>query len=113
SSCCGTAGLRPSPGRVPDEVPNTTGFNSRGPIARSVRDLRLLFGVMSGEQPPPASVPRGLRIAFASQSELGTQEPCSEAARRAAEALEAAGHRCEEVGWDPVPVAEGYRVVRR
>ena len=113
SSCCGAVGLRPSSGRVPDEVPNTTGFNSRGPIARSVRDLRLLLGVMTGGQPPPEAEPRRLRVAVVAASPLQPEAACVEAARRAAGALAAAGHRCEPVAWDPVPVAEGYRTVRR
>jgi amidase len=113
SSCCGTVGLRPSPGRVPDEIPNTTGFNSRGPIGRSVRDVRLLLGVMAREQPPPTAEPKRLRIAVADSSPLQADPACTDAARRAANTLEAGGHRCEAVGWDPAPVAEGYRIVRR
>src|SRR5207247_565092 len=113
SSFCGTVGLRPSAGRVPDEVPNTTSFNSRGPIARSVRDVRLLLGVMAGELPPPPASPRSLRVAVVESSPLDPEPACTEAARRAVAALESAGHRCEPVPWDPVPVAEGYRAVRR
>jgi amidase len=113
SSFCGAAGLRPSPGWVPDEVPNTTGFNSRGPIARSVRDLRLVFGVMTGTDPPRAAEPRGLRIGVVTESPLDPEAVCIEAARRAAAALEAAGHRVEPVSWDPEPVSQGYRTVRR
>ena len=113
ASFCAACGLRPSPGRVPDEVPNTTSFNSRGPIARSVRDLRLLLGVMTGEQPPPEAEPRGLRIALVSASPLDPEPACLQAVERAAAALQSAGHRLEHVGWDPLPVSEGYRVVRR
>ena len=68
---------------------------------------------MTAEQPPPAAEPVGLRIALVSQSPLAPDQACLAAAKRAAKALEAAGHRCEPVAWDPVPVAEGYRVVRR
>ena len=84
SSFCGVAGLRPSPGRVPDEIPNTTGFNSRGPIARSVRDLRLLLSVMAGEQAPAEAEPRRLRVALVIESPLEPEPACVEAAERAA-----------------------------
>jgi amidase len=113
SSFCGVVGLRPSPGLVPDEVPNTTSFNSRGPIGRSVRDLRLLLGVMTGAQPPPPAEPRGLHIGVVTESPLEPEAACVAAVQQAVAALGAAGHRVEQVGWDPVPVSEGYRVVRR
>jgi Asp-tRNA(Asn)/Glu-tRNA(Gln) amidotransferase A subunit family amidase len=44
---------------------------------------------------------------------LGTDPACQEACRRAAAALEGAGHRLESIAWDPEPVAQGYGVVRR
>ena len=112
AACCGAIGLRPSPGRVAMELPDTTGFNSRGPLARSVRDLRLAFALMAAETVPQAE-PRGLRIALADSSRLGVDPACQAAARRAAAALERHGHHIVQVPWDPAPVAEGYRVVRR
>lgn len=53
---CGVVGLRPSFGRVPAFNPSATAERSpsaqmlsvQGPIARSVRDLRLALGVMAG-----------------------------------------------------------------
>ncbi len=112
SSCCGVVGLRPSPSRVPQEVPDPAGLNSRGPITRSVRDARLLFEVMSGAAPPIVAR-RRLRIALADSNPLGVAPACQAACRRAGEALAAAGHRIAPIAWDPVPVAEGYRIVRR
>lgn len=50
---------------------------------------------------------------MADSSSLGVAAACGEACRRAAAALESAGHRVEEIGWDPDPVAAGYAVVRR
>jgi Asp-tRNA(Asn)/Glu-tRNA(Gln) amidotransferase A subunit family amidase len=44
---------------------------------------------------------------------LGVDAGCEEACRRAAKALEAAGHKVDEIPWDPNPVARGYAVVRR
>src|SRR5438105_3135782 len=113
SACCGVVGLRPSAGLVLSEIPDTTGFNSRGPIARSVRDLRLALAMMTRQPPPQPAGRRGLKIALAKSSGLGVDPACQSAADRAAAALEQAGQRVEEVPWEPAPVAEGYRVVRR
>jgi amidase len=111
ASCCGVVGLRPSPGRVPVEDPDPTRLSVRGPLARTVADVRLLFGIMTAQTPaPPRAGP--LRIGMAAESPLGLDPACAAACRRAAEALEALGHRVEGIGWDPLPVAEAYRVVR-
>jgi Asp-tRNA(Asn)/Glu-tRNA(Gln) amidotransferase A subunit family amidase len=112
SSCCGVVGLRPSPGRVPQEAPDPAGLNSRGPIARWVADARLLFQVMAAEAPPPPDS-RRFRIAVADSNVFGVDPACQAACRRAAEVLEAAGHRLKSTTWDAAPVAEAYRIVRR
>lgn len=115
ASCCGVVGLRPTPDRLPNEEVDVTVMQSRGPITRSVADARLLFEVMTatastterhGEQ-------RSRRIGLADSSPLGADPACRAACRRAAEALEKAGHRVEEIEWDPEPVGQGYGVVRR
>ena len=59
SQCAGTAALRPSHGRVPDasDIPPTDGppaiqfFNSQGPMARTVEDLRTAFEAMIAPSP--------------------------------------------------------------
>jgi Asp-tRNA(Asn)/Glu-tRNA(Gln) amidotransferase A subunit family amidase len=57
SHFCGIAGLKPTVGRVPGagQCPPSTGPYSLGavigPMARSVSDLHLLFGVLAGIQP--------------------------------------------------------------
>ncbi len=113
SSCCGVVGLRPSPGRVAQEIPDPTGLNSRGPIARSVRDVRLLYQVMAGVEAAPAPMAeRRRRIAMADTSPLGVHPACQAACRRAADVLAAAGHEIQTISWEPMAVAEGYRVVR-
>src|SRR5581483_2996317 len=72
ASACGVAGLRPSPDRVPTELPEPTRLSVRGPLARSVADLRLLFSVMVEEAPPPGDRDRPrLRIGVAGGSPLG------------------------------------------
>jgi Asp-tRNA(Asn)/Glu-tRNA(Gln) amidotransferase A subunit family amidase len=111
ASCCGITGLRPSPGRVPAEVPDPTRLSVRGPLARTVADLRLLFEIMAAEAAaPPQPGPR--RIGMAADSTLGLDPACAAACSRAAAALEAEGHMVEAIGWDAMPVAEAYRVVR-
>lgn len=113
ASCCGVVGLRPSPDRVPCEMVDAAGLSSRGPLARTVADARLLFAVTSGTGPNQPRVARRYRIGLADSSPLGADPVCWEACRRAAAALEGAGHRVESIAWDPEPVAQGYAVVRR
>jgi Asp-tRNA(Asn)/Glu-tRNA(Gln) amidotransferase A subunit family amidase len=90
ASCCGVVGLRPTPERIPHDQPDPTTFDSRGVIARSVADARLVFETLTGMAPGPAA-----------------------AVARAAQALALAGHEVEPMEWDPLPVALSYKVVRR
>lgn len=62
--CCGIAGLKPTPGRVSaaghhPEIAHPGGLlGVAGPMARSVRDLRILFEVLAGYDPlDPFSAP--------------------------------------------------------
>jgi Asp-tRNA(Asn)/Glu-tRNA(Gln) amidotransferase A subunit family amidase len=114
ASCCGVVGLRPSPERVPCELIDAPGLSSRGPMARSVADVRLFFSIISATQPDAARDSRKrFRIGVADTSSLGADAACRDACRRAADALDDAGHRIEAIGWDPEPVGLGYGVVRR
>ena len=79
---CGVYGIKPSQGRVPAPYDGAGGwrpFSQNGPMARTVRDACLLFGIMAGPDPRDptaittpapdflaACVPnvRGLRIAW-------------------------------------------------
>ena len=110
ASCCGVVGLRPTPDRIPSEEVDVTVLQSRGPMTRTVADARLLFSVMTATRPGGVSSKRRLLIgtAFA-----GADPACQDACRRAARALENAGHEIQEIKWDPEPVTEGYAVVRR
>ncbi|MEM9604182.1 MAG: indoleacetamide hydrolase [Pseudomonadota bacterium] len=58
ASLCGIVGFRPSTGRYPSGgvVPITHTRDVAGPMARSVRDIDLLDGVLSGEATPVASL---------------------------------------------------------
>ena len=112
SACCGVLGLRPSPFRVPTEVPEGTRLAVRGPLARSAADLRLAFELMSGLPAPPPSTDR-LRVLVVDRSPVPVDDACAAARDRAAEALAAAGHRVSRGGrWDPLPVAHAYQRVR-
>jgi Asp-tRNA(Asn)/Glu-tRNA(Gln) amidotransferase A subunit family amidase len=109
ASCCGVVGLRPTPDRIPSEEVDVTVLQSRGPMARSVADARFLFEVMTATKaPPPTNRRRRVGVTWA-----GADAPCADACRRAADALQGAGHLVEEIEWNPTPVTEGYAVVRR
>ena len=112
SSCCGIFGLRPSPFRVPTEEPEPTRLAVRGPLARSVNDLRMAFELMVGEiAPPPGSRP--LSIVAIEQTPVPVDDACRAALARAIDALSAAGHNIVRGGrWDPMPVARAYEVIR-
>ena len=113
ASSCGIVGLRPTPDRVPIEEVDVTVMQSRGPMTRSVADARLLFSVITATQPGTPRPKRRFRVGLADSSPYGADRACQAAARRAAEALESAGHEIEEIKWDPEPVTQGYAVVRR
>jgi len=110
ASCCGVVGLRPTPDRVPVEEVDATVLQSRGPMTRTVADARLLFSVMTATAPDAA--PRKKR-AIVGMAYAGADSPCQEACKRAASALEDAGHVVEAIKWNPAPVTQGYGTVRR
>ncbi len=112
ASCCGVVGLRPSVNRVPTDIVDGAGLSVTAPLARTVGDVRRAFGVMVGEAPPGASRARR-RIGVADETTLGVDPACRDACRRAADALERAGHHLRRIAWESEAVAEGYGIVRR
>ena len=112
ASCCGVVGLRPTPERIPHDQPDPTTFDSRGVIARSVADARLVFETLTGER---ATSRRSgpARILAVTETPIGMAPGPAAAVARAAEALSRAGHEVERMEWDPLPVALSYKVVRR
>jgi Asp-tRNA(Asn)/Glu-tRNA(Gln) amidotransferase A subunit family amidase len=114
ASCCGIVGLRPSPDRVPSEIVDPAGLSVIAPLGRTVADVRLLFSVMADARADDLSpIPKGLRIGVVEKTALGMDAACADACRRAADALESAGHRVERIAWESEAVAAGYGVVRR
>jgi amidase len=114
ASCCGVVGLRPSPDRVPCEIADPAGLSVVAPIGRTVADVQALFSVMSATRPDgPPGAERAYRIGVVDSTSVGMEAACAEACRRAADALESAGHRVKRIDWESEQVAAGYGVVRR
>jgi Asp-tRNA(Asn)/Glu-tRNA(Gln) amidotransferase A subunit family amidase len=102
---CGIAGFKPTPGRLPGtgHIPtlgNPAGMlTAVGPMARTAKDLRLLFSALAGYDPlDPFSVPVPLREPRLGQMRIGVWEQfytvpvhpnIREAVARAAAILEA------------------------
>src|SRR2546421_867421 len=85
AACCGVVGMRPSPGLVDEERPDPTRLSVRGPLARSVGDIRLLLGVMAGAVIPEAAASdrRPLRVAVVQDTPLSPDAACPSARHRA------------------------------
>jgi Asp-tRNA(Asn)/Glu-tRNA(Gln) amidotransferase A subunit family amidase len=112
ASCCGVVGLRPSPDRVPSEIVDPAGLSVVAPLGRTVRDVKLLYSVMS-QASESTQTARSFRIGMAGATALGMDDACAEACRRAGDALQAAGHDVRTIPWASEAVAAGYGVVRR
>jgi amidase len=118
--CTGIAGLRPTPGRVPDVDPSQPErpismqlISVAGPLARRVRDLRLGLLAMSAHDPrdhrwvpaplvgPPP--PRPLKVAVCRDPNGdGVHPTVAAAVSRAANILADAGYVIEEVALPSV-----------
>ncbi|BEP71102.1 MULTISPECIES: amidase family protein [unclassified Variovorax] len=111
---CGVYGLRPSFGRVPAFNPSGAGerpmvvqlTSVQGPLARSVRDLRLAFAAMAQRDvrdpwwapAPLESATSGSPVSVALCTELpgyACDPEVADALQRAARRLESAGYRVE------------------
>lgn len=105
--CCGIVGLKPTPGRVSaaghhPEIAHPGGLlGVAGPMARTVRDVELLFEVLAGyDSQDPFSAPVPARPHEAGQLRIGlVSQPCHPsidgAVTSAAGALESLGHIVE------------------
>src|SRR4051812_35530977 len=114
AACCGLVGLKPSRGRVPRLAQGWLGGVVEGAVTHTVADTAAILDVVSGPDrdawynaPEPdrpfleeaGRDPAQLRIGVMAHGPGGmpVEEPCAEAARRAAAALEAQGHEGVEV----------------
>jgi len=105
--CCGIVGLKPTPGRVSaaghcPEIAHPGGLlGVAGPMARTVRDVRILFEVLAGYDPlDPFSAPVPLRDDPPQRLRIGLlNEPAdpaiTAAVRNAAKTLAGLGHTVE------------------
>ncbi|MEO3475755.1 amidase family protein [Roseomonas sp. CAU 1739] len=119
---CGVAGIRPSFGRIPAYNPTAAAerpisaqlMSAQGPLARSVRDLRLALSVMAqGDARDPwwmpapltgAPRPRPIRVALCPDPMGGGVHPAvREAAEHAGRILAAAGYVVEQVSPPDFP----------
>jgi amidase len=120
ASNCGVVGLKPSRGRItyaPHRGEAWGGYATRGPIARSVRDVAMMLDMIAGPAigdpywaPPPARpfeeavrvVPKHLRLASIATSKLGEVDPEVAAAfDSACVTMREMGHRVEPIDLDP------------
>jgi len=114
ASCCGLVGLKPSRGRVPRLNQSWWGAVVEGAVTRTVADSAAILDVIAGPDsrswynaPAPerpfleevGAEPGRLRIGLMDHAPGGvpTDPACTEAAQRAARALEELGHAVEPV----------------
>ncbi len=99
SSFCGVVGFKPSSGAIPkgNSWPDlhglfTDSWLAAGPIARSVRDVRMLYQVLSDQTLPAPSPISGCRLLTPAEFPLSCRDRAiSESVAAAAESLIAAG----------------------
>ncbi|MGO9453925.1 MAG: amidase [Candidatus Binataceae bacterium] len=120
SSNCGVVGLKPSRGRLtyaPFRGEAWGGFATRGPIARTVRDVAMMLDVLAGPvvgdpywAPPPdrpfadavQAVPKKLRLAAIPETKLGPVDAdVARAFESGCQAMREMGHRVETIALDP------------
>lgn len=129
ASFCGVAGLRPTPGTVPSwpDAQPWSRLSVKGPLARTIEDLRLLLSVQAGDDPrspvgrgaqiPATDAPaqlEGLRVAWTPDLGLGLPlEPDVLAALEpVVRTLSSAGAAIEQAAPDLTGAADAFRVLR-
>jgi amidase len=118
ASFCGIAGLKPTPGRIPalghfPALGYPAGLTSVvGPMARTAKDLRLLFAALASFAPLVEPDTVGARIGVWPQFyRVPVDAGVAAAVRHAAELLQDAGFRVEEFepsGLDRAPNTWGF-----
>lgn len=120
----GTAGLKPSYGRVPAYPPSPFGTLAHlGPMARNVSDARAMIGVIAGRDPrdwhqQPGGLPsitdqafhfKGARVGLWAAPACGGVDPeLAAACDRAYRLIEAAGAVIEEIALPSFPLLEMF-----
>lgn len=95
ASVNGVVGLKPTVGTVPTRhiVPISASQDSPGPMARTVDDVALLFGVLAKQEPPP----RASTVTFAQAGTWRTgHAPTDTRFDEVVAALRAGGHRVHD-----------------
>ncbi|MFG2309330.1 amidase [Streptomyces sp. NPDC048566] len=105
---CGLVALKPGHGVVPAGIGHGDwfGMSENGPLATTVEDARLMFGVLAdtGQVPPPEPATRTIAVSVRSPlAGVPVTRPYTTAARRAAALLAEAGHRVRRAD-PPYPV---------
>jgi amidase len=117
SSCCGLVGLKPTRGRIPQDIPSWQGMSSEGAVTHTVADTAALLDVMSVPDPnawlyaptpawpfadDPGTDPGSLRVVLNATSALGIEvdKEAVAAVELTGRLLESAGHRVEWLDAD-------------
>jgi amidase len=125
ASCTGLVGLKPTRGRVTDEVVDVEGLGTNGVVTRTVADTAAALDVLARHDPgawwsPPAPPvpfaralaappPAGLRIGVLTDAPiegLGVDPACVAAVDGTLRALEAAGHHVVDARLPLPPTGE-------
>lgn len=127
AACCGVAGLKATIGAIPHlDLPDLFSANACiGPMARSVRDLSLMFEALRGGDrrdpfgpgvpaapsgPPPALA--GLRVGWLARVGNPIVDPeCAGAAERALRWLEEAGAAIEPAAADFASLEGAFQII--
>jgi amidase len=124
AQCCGVSALKPTLGRIPsassiepsDPAIGMQLTSVQGPMARKIADLRAAFAIMAGPtwrdpwtMPVPLRGPRlpiPIRVALVTDpGGQGVSPQVEEGVRRAADTLEQAGYRVEEIAPPSIDAA--------
>ncbi|MFG2634562.1 amidase [Streptomyces sp. NPDC048362] len=113
---CGLVTLKPGHGVIPAGIGNGDwfGMSENGPLATTVEDLRLMFGVLAGADAVRTPEPARRRIAAAVRSPLAgvrVSGSYTTAVREAAGLLAEAGHRVRRAE-PPYPLSLGVTSLR-
>ena len=119
ASCCGLVGLKPSRGRIsrgPVQGEGWAGLSTDGVLARTVEDAAAGLDTMAGHLPGDPywaelegsllerlREPKGLRVAFTTETNVQVHPEIAACVERAASICEEAGHHVEQGGPDTLP----------